>query len=340
MPARKDRIRATRPMRTNCDASYEPPPWHHSVMNRSAMSSRRRLLGTLAATLLASAAALFTLPRAVLADSTVRPLIVFMTDFGELDDAVAICKGVMKTIAPNAEIIDLTHQVTPYSISEGSRLLVRTSQYYPTGTIFVTVIDPGVGTSRKSIVLKTRRGQYFVQPDNGLVTQVADRDGVEAIREITNPHWELQGSSSSTFHGRDVYSPVGAHLARGEDWSQVGPVLEKYTRLEVPQASLDATGIRGLVVALDGPYGNLVTNVDRDGFARLGFQLGDTVRVTVGSTELTVPFRRTYGEVAPGASLLFIDSRGMVSLAVNQGNFAEKYRITPPAPLRIFRKKN
>ena len=267
-----------------------------------------------------------------------RPLIVFMSDFGELDDAVAICKGVMKTIAPDAEIIDLTHQVTAYSISDGSRLLVRTSQYYPAGTVFVTVIDPGVGTSRKSIVLKTRRGQYFVQPDNGLITQVAERDGVEAIREITNPQWELVGSSSSTFHGRDVYSPVGAHLARGDDWTQLGPVLTKYTRLEVPQASVDAKGIRGLVVALDGPYGNLVTNIDRDTFDRLGYQLGDTVRVAVGTTELSVPYQRTFGEVAAGSALLYIDSRGLVSLAVNLGNFAEKYRVTPPAPLRVFRK--
>jgi len=267
-----------------------------------------------------------------------RPLIVFMSDFGELDDAVAICKGVMKTIAPDAEIIDLTHQVTAYSISDGSRLLVRTSQYYPAGTIFVTVIDPGVGTSRKSIVLKTRRGQYFVQPDNGLVTEVAARDGVEAIHEITNPHWELQGSSSSTFHGRDVYSPVAAHLARGDDWAQVGPILTQYTRLEVAQATVDAKGIRGLVVALDGPYGNLVTNIDRETFDRLEFQLGDLVRVAVGPNELSMPYRRTFGEVAPGSLLLYIDSRGLVSLAVNLGNFADKYRITPPAPLRIFRK--
>jgi S-adenosylmethionine hydrolase len=302
------------------------------------MSSRRRLLGTLAATLLASAAALFTLPRAALADSTVRPLIVFMTDFGELDDAVAICKGVMKTIAPNAEIIDLTHQVTPYSIAEGARLLTRTSQYYPAGTVFVTVIDPGVGTSRKSIVLKTKRGQYFVQPDNGLVTQVADRDGVEAIREVTNPAWELKGSSSSTFHGRDVYSPVGAHLARGDDFTQVGPLLKTFVRLEVPQATLDGTGIHGRVVALDGPFGNLVTNVDREEFAKLGYQPGDTVRVTVGSSTLSVPFHRTFGEVAPGKPLLYIDSRGLVSLAINQGNFAQSYHIVPPTDLVLFKR--
>jgi S-adenosylmethionine hydrolase len=265
-------------------------------------------------------------------------LIVFMTDFGVLDDAVAICKGVMKSIAPDAEIIDLTHEVTPYSINEGARLLVRTSQYYPSGTVFVTVIDPGVGTRRKSIVVKTKRGQYFVLPDNGLITQVADRDGVTGVREITNPRWELAGSPSSTFHGRDVFSPVGAHLARGDDWNEIGPVLNRFVRLEVPRATTDATGIKGTVVALDGPYGNLVTNIDREEFSHLGFAPGSTVRVSVGSSEMSVPYQRTFGDVAAGIALLFIDSRGLVSLAVNQGNFAEKYRITPPVPLVIYRK--
>ncbi len=271
------------------------------------------------------------------APSRARPLIVFMTDFGVIDDAVAICKGVMKTIAPDADIIDITHQVTPFSISEGARLLARTAQYYPPGTVFVTVIDPGVGTSRKSIVLKTRRDQYFVLPDNGLVTQVADRDGVIGIREVTNPEWQLH-DASSTFHGRDVYSPVGAHLARGDDWTQVGPVLSTYTRLEVARATIDAAGIKGLVVALDGPYGNLVTNIGKEQFRQLGFRLGEQVRVSVGSSSLSVPFHRTFGEVSPGSALLYIDSRGLVSLAINQGNFAERYRIVPPVPLLIFRK--
>jgi S-adenosylmethionine hydrolase len=267
-----------------------------------------------------------------------RPLIVFMTDFGVLDDAVAICKGVMKTIAPEAEIIDLTHQVTPYSIADGARLLVRTSQYYPAGTVFVTVIDPGVGTSRKSIVLKTRKGQYFVLPDNGLVSLVAERDGVAGIREIRNPSWLLSGSSSSTFHGRDVYSPVGAHLARGEEWTGVGPALDTFTRLEAPQAISDATGIKGLVVALDGPFGNLVTNIGQQAFQQLGYSAGDIVRVSVGGQELSLPFGRTFGDVAPGAALLYIDSRNQVSLAINQGNFAKTYRIEPPASLVILSK--
>jgi S-adenosyl-L-methionine hydrolase (adenosine-forming) len=302
--------------------------------------SRRTLLNVLVSALAVCATMGTLQARAAVGEAAARgrPLIVFMTDFGVLDDAVAICKGVMKTIAPGAEIIDLTHQVTPYSIADGARLLVRTSQYYPAGTVFVTVIDPGVGTSRKSIVLKTLKGQYFVLPDNGLVSLVAERDGVAGIREIRNPSWLLSGSSSSTFHGRDVYSPVGAHLARGEAWTGVGPALDTYTRLEVPQAISDATGIKGLVVALDGPFGNLVTNVGQQAFQQLGFSVGDAVHVSVGGQELSLPFVHTFGDVAPGVALLFIDSRNQVSLAINQGNFAKTYRIEPPASLVILSK--
>lgn len=272
------------------------------------------------------------------AASKARPLIVFMTDFGTLDDAVAVCKGVIKSIAPEAEIIDLTHQVTPFSIAEGARLLARTSQYYPRGTIFLTVVDPGVGTRRRSVVVMTGRGQYFVLPDNGLVTQVVDRDGIAGIREITSPQWLLTGAVSSTFHGRDVFSPVAAHLANGRDWTQVGPARTELTRLDVPRAVVDASGIKGLVVALDGPYGNLITNIEGEDFRKLGYRLGDTVRVAVGAAELRVPFVPTFGDVAAGQPLLFIDSRGLVSLAINQGNFASANGVTPPVPLTIHAK--
>jgi len=275
-------------------------------------------------------------PRAAVSQAPpAKPLIVFTTDFGTLDDAVAICKGVIKTIAPDAEIIDLSHQVTPFSIAEGARLLGRTSQYYPSGTIFLTVIDPGVGTSRRSIIVKTGRGQYFVLPDNGLVTQVVDRDGIAGIRQITNPKWELAGSSSSTFHGRDVYSPVAAHLQRGEDWKEVGPALTSVTRLDPPRASLSAERIEGLIVALDGPFGNLVTNIAAADFAKLGYQVGDSVGIDIAGRGMKVPYVTTFGAVAVGQPLLFIDSRGLVSLAINQGNFAKEKGVAPPAALII-----
>jgi hypothetical protein len=281
---------------------------------------------------------LSAVPAVTLAAPTPKPLIVFMTDFGTVDDAVAICKGVIKTLAPDAEIIDLTHLVTPYSISEGARLLGRTSQYYPPGTIFLTVIDPGVGTSRRSIIVRTKRGQYFVLPDNGLITLVVDRDGIEGIREITNPKWGLAGSSSSTFHGRDIYSPAAAHLARGDDWADAGPELRSVTRLDIPRVTVDSTGIQGQVVALDGPFGNLVTNIEGRDLAMLGYQVGDTVRVRLSGSEHSVPFVSTFGGVPVGKALLFIDSRGLASLAINQGNFASKYGIVPPVPLRILPK--
>jgi S-adenosyl-L-methionine hydrolase (adenosine-forming) len=277
-------------------------------------------------------------PAFVLAAPTPTPVIVFMTDFGTADDAVAICKGVIKTLAPDAEIIDLTHQVTPYSISEGARLLSRTSQYYPSGTIFLTVVDPGVGTSRRSIIVRTKRGQYFVLPDNGLITLVVDRDGIEGIREITNPKWGLAGSSSSTFHGRDIYSPAAAHLQRGDDWTDAGPELKTVRRLDTPRVTVDSTGIQGQVVALDGPYGNLVTNIAERDLAKLGYHLGDAVRVRFSGSEYSVPFVTTFGGVPVGKPLLFIDSRGLVSLAINQGNFASKYGIEPPVPLKILPK--
>src|SRR5215469_11814272 len=149
--------------------------------------------------------------------------IVFMTDFGEVDDSVAICKAVMLRLDPAVRIMDITHQVKPYSILDGSRFFAGTSPYYGPGTVFVVVIDPGVGSSRKAIVAKSKAGQYFVLPDNGLLTMVADHEGIAEAREITNQDWMIGSKLSSTFHGRDIFSPVGAHLARGEDWAQVGP---------------------------------------------------------------------------------------------------------------------
>src|SRR5262252_3053325 len=129
-----------------------------------------------------------------------RPAIVFMTDFGTANDAVAICKAVMIGIAPAARIMDITHQVTPFSIEEGARFLAGISPYYPAGTVFVAVIDPGVGTSRRAVVVKTRKNQYFVLPDNGLVSTVVERDGLDSAREISNTSWMIGENVSSTFH--------------------------------------------------------------------------------------------------------------------------------------------
>src|ERR1700737_1528587 len=141
------------------------------------------------------------------------PTVVFMTQFGSPDDSVSICKGVMFSIAPELRIVDLTHQVTPFSVLDGARFLYGATPYYPRGTVFVIVVDPTVGSTRKAVVVKSKRGQYFVLPDNGLLTMVQDRDGIEGAHEITNRNWMIGAALSSTFHGRDIFSPVGAHLA-------------------------------------------------------------------------------------------------------------------------------
>jgi S-adenosyl-L-methionine hydrolase (adenosine-forming) len=270
------------------------------------------------------------------------PTVVFMTDFGVVDDSVALCKGVMYSIAPELRIVDLTHEVTPFSILDGARFLYGASPYFAAGTVFVTVIDPGVGSTRKAVVVKTKRGQYFVLPDNGLMTLVQDRDGIEAVREITNRDWMIGTALSSTFHGRDIFSPVGAHLAHGADWTNVGPELaaSKLVRLNLVAPHLDEHGLSGEVIATDGPFGNLVTDVSGEDFLKLGYGHGQNVHVSLGKTEMNIPFVRTFSEVPLKKPLLYIDSRGDVGLAVNQGSFAAMYSIKLPTPVFFLRAKN
>jgi S-adenosyl-L-methionine hydrolase (adenosine-forming) len=268
------------------------------------------------------------------------PTIVFMTDFGIDNDAVPICKGVMWGIDPDVRIVDLTHAVTPYSILDGARFLYGATPYYPAGTVFVVVIDPTVGSSRKAVLVKSKRGQYFVLPDNGLITLVEARDGIEGAREIINPAWMIGKAVSSTFHGRDIFSPVGAHLARGDDWTQVGPEVQKLVRLNIQAARLDAKGIAGDIIALDTPFGNLITNIEADDFLKMGYARGDQVRARLGNREMVLPFVKTFSDVALGKPLLYVDSRGRLALAVNQGNFSRVYGMKPPVKLLIPRKAN
>ena len=259
-----------------------------------------------------------------------------------MDDSVALCKGVMYSIAPELRIVDLTHEVTPFSILDGARFLYGASPYFPAGTVFVTVIDPGVGSTRKAVVVKTKRGQYFVLPDNGLMTLVQDRDGIEAVREITNRDWMIGAALSSTFHGRDIFSPVGAHLAHGEDWTGVGPEVDatKLVRLDLVASKLDERGLSGEVIATDGPFGNLVTNVSGEDLLKLGYGRGQSVHVIIGKADMNIPFVRTFSDVPLKRPLIYIDSRGHLALAVNQGSFATTYSVKPPRPILFARPKN
>ena len=284
--------------------------------------------------------ALASLSRAADAPKNYPPTVVFVTDFGTLDDAVPICKGVMYSILPSLRIVDITHQVKPYSILDGARFLFGTTPYYPAGTVFVVVVDPGVGSTRKAIVAESKRGQYFVVPDNGLLTLLEARDGIESVHEITNPAWMIGSKLSSTFHGRDIFSPVGAHIARGDDWTQVGPAVpvKDLVRLELKPVRLDDRGLTGQILATDGPFGNLVTNVDSEQFLKLGYQRGDEVPITVGEQKMSLPFAKTFSDVPLQQPLFYIDSRGRLGLAVNQGNFSQKYGVNANTEFFIPRK--
>jgi S-adenosylmethionine hydrolase len=267
-----------------------------------------------------------------------RPFIVFMTDFGTANDSVAICKAVIASIAPSAPVMDITHQVTPFSIEEGARFLAGVSPYYPPGTIFLAVVDPGVGTSRKAVIVKTKKGQYFVLPDNGLITPVLERDGLDTAREISNQNWMLQSPLSSTFHGRDVFSPAAAHLAAGWEFNLVGPVVTQLVRLSPRLSVTDDKGITGEVIALDDPYGSLITDIPGDEFRKLGYELSDKVLLQLDKKPVILPFVRTFMDVAVGEPLLYIDSRNRVSLAANQRNFSQLFKVSPPAAIFIPRK--
>jgi S-adenosylmethionine hydrolase len=276
--------------------------------------------------------------RAASSPGTAPPTIVFMSDFGTANDSVAICRAVMVGIAPDARIMDITHQVTPFSIEEGARFLAGVSPYYPADTIFVGVVDPGVGTSRKAVVVKTKKGQLFVVPDNGLITPVVERDGLDSAREITNSDWMIGEKVSSTFHGRDIFSPTGAHLAAGWDFTMAGPEVQQLVRLTIKTSTITDKGIEGDIIGLDDPFGSLITNIPADDFKKLGYTLGDKVTVQLDKKPFTPPYAKTFMDVPVGQPLLYVDSRGRISLAINQGNFAQLNKITVPGTVFIAKK--
>lgn len=267
-------------------------------------------------------------------------VIGFMTDFDVKDDAVGICKAVMDGVAPGVRIIDITHQSEPFNIAMGARFLAGTAPYFPKDAVFVVVIDPGVGSTRKAIIAKSKVGQFFVLPDNGLLTLLQDRDVIVEAHEITNPMWMIGPGISSTFHGRDIFSPAAAHLARGDDWRQAGPAIDvgKLVRIELKNATIDEKGLHGQVLGTDGPYGNLVLNVPAETFAQLGYKLNDLVPITLDGKSFAFPLVKTFSDVAVGKELFYIDSRGRLSLGINQRNFSETYKVGEGAALTIPKK--
>ena len=259
-----------------------------------------------------------------------RNAVVIQADFGG-----AVMPGVVFAVDKDIPIFTVQPLIELYDIDAAARSLSYTAPVWPAGTVFVSVVDPGVGTKRKSVVLKTKNGQYFVGPDNGTLTLVAAEFGIEAVREIDEKLNRRAGTEwSHTFHGRDIYAYTAGRLAAGViTYEQVGPLLEpKVVTLDYPKPVIENGIATGMIDISRGHLGNTACRIDRHAFEQLGIKKGEPVVVTIrqaGKTvwEETVPYAHTFGDVPVGKNLMFINSSGYVSMAVNQGNFANTYRI-------------
>jgi len=261
--------------------------------------------------------------------------LVFQSDFGLKDGAVSAMKGVAYGVSPSLAMFDLTHEIPAYNIWEAAYRLHQTAAYWPKGTVFVSVVDPGVGSERKSVVLKTKSGHFFVTPDNGTLTLVAEYLGIDELRQIDERVNRLKNSEQSyTFHGRDVYAYTGARLAAGViSYEQVGAALPRQV-VEIPyQKPVFENGvIKGNIPVLDVQYGNVWSNVDRKTFEKLGAKAGDNLKVTIyHGKELVfdgvVTLANTFSAVKEGENLGYINSLLNFSVAVNQASFSEKYHV-------------
>ena len=264
-----------------------------------------------------------------------KPL-VFQTDFGLVDGAVSAMYGVAYTVMPDLKIHDLTHDITPYNIWEASYRLIQTIRYWPKGTVFVSVVDPGVGSDRKSVVVKTKSGRYIVTPDNGTLTHVIRADGIAAVREIDEHINRLPRSGESyTFYGRDVYAFTGARLAAGIiDFEGVGRELpvEDLVSLPIVEPYLDGKAVCGTIDVLDVRFGSLWTNIPRTLFLQTGAQYGDRISITIENDTRCVyrniiQFGKSFADVYVGEALTYVNSLDCVAVAINQGSFARAYNV-------------
>ena len=262
--------------------------------------------------------------------------LVFQSDFGLVDGAVSAMYGVAYTVEPRLNIHDLTHDITPYNIWEASYRLIQTIRYWPQGTIFVSVVDPGVGSDRKSVVVKTASGHYVVTPDNGTLTHIIRFDGIEAVREIDEHVNRLPRSGESyTFHGRDVFAYTGARLADGIiDFEGVGPEMkpEDLVRLPIIEPRLEGCAVCGTIDVLDVRFGSLWTNIPRTLFLQTGVHYGDRVSITIENDTRCVYrniilFAKSFADVYMGEALAYVNSLDCMAVAINQGSFARAYNI-------------
>ena len=263
-------------------------------------------------------------------------LLVFQSDFGLGDGAVSAMEGVSYNVNHNLNIRHLTHEITPFNVCEASYRLYQTINYWPEGTVFVSIVDPGVGSNRLSVVAKTITGQYIVTPNNGTLTHLSKFVGIECIRQIDETINRLKGSSESyTFHGRDVYAYTGARLASNTiSFEEVGPEISKdlIEKFDLYESEITNNGVKGEIEILDVRFGSLWTSVTNDDFKKLNIKYGDILDVQIFNNnkcvyEADILYGHSFADVKAGAPVVYMNSVNHMAVAINQGNFADAYRI-------------
>ena len=248
---------------------------------------------------------------------------------------MGVCRGVIKRIAPDAEVIDITHGIAPHSVVQGAFVLASTVPFMPEG-IHLAVVDPGVGSDRRAIALRGTDGRLYVGPDNGLLVLAADRlGGVEEAVELANPAYRLE-PVARTFHGRDVFAPAAAHLAAGVELAELGPGIAatELVRIDLPAPSIGTRRIRATVVYVDR-FGNVQLNLTRNDLAQVGIESGSKLEIGVGFERYYAVAARTFAEVRGGDIVLYEDAYWNISLAINRGNAAEMFGVSPGDDLKI-----
>lgn len=250
--------------------------------------------------------------------------VALLSDFGLEDSYVAEMKGVLLSYHPEVKIVDLTHQIEPFNIKKGAVVLNNSAAAFPSQTVFLAVVDPGVGGSRNPILLLTKQGKYYVGPDNGLFSLVADQEGIDRIWQLDKIKYFRKGLPSSTFHGRDIFAPVAAALAKGEDPELMGTPQKKLEPLQVSSAKIVGSTVSGEILFVDR-YGNAVTNIAASFASTL--KMGALVKITGPGVNFSAPYVETYSKVAIGKALILKNSQGYLEIALNQGSASRNYSL-------------
>lgn len=261
--------------------------------------------------------------------------ITFLSDFGLKDDFVGTCHGVMKRIAPETQIIDITHGIPPQAVLQGALVLANTVGFMPVG-VHLAIVDPGVGGPRRPIVLRDEEDRTYVGPDNGLLLPAASRTGIAAAHELANPEYALE-TISRTFHGRDLFSPAAAHLARGVALDELGPPVdpEGLVRLDLPELVITDGGIVATLLYVDS-FGNIALNLTRDDVEGLGIVAGARVELELSGERYYAVMARTFADARPGDVILYEDSYKNMSLAISRGSAARMLHAAPGQAIQIM----